>query len=1834
MANRLTIVIDPGHGGDERQPSVGGSSPNNATGPAPRNLKEKDLTLQVAGLLKQRLEKEHDVILTRVGDTNLSLADRAAVAKKNHADLFLSIHFNAFSDSSVDGTETWVATHASDRSRKFAQRVLDCVTAVTAVANRGVRERDLGVLLPSRHDANTAACLLEVAFLTNPKEAARLEDAEYLGHIADAMAEAVRAQVPAAVAHAVGAGGGDGGEDYGYGSAQDTLWEPAPVDDQRYSGTLTAQELERLYALPLDGVIKTVIDPDARIRSGPPNFAMQGHQKIARFTRVRVDEVNGDYSRVSGLDAKPIGWTASNNLGTYYKDDPALASAPLAPTTAITINSSWSDTRKAVAGAFNRLGGLMQTVASQTHTDVAAVLAVWYVESAGRSHTVGQAVIRFENHLFFDVWGSKHQAAFDAQFQFATRAPQTGAGCDQRWKCHKFRADTTASFENVHASQTSEYQALASATALADQATALQCISIGGPQILISNHQTIGYETPKQMYDAFQAGERAQVLGFFDYCQYTGGKGGLLEPLRKNNWKTFASGYNGSGNADDYGNKLSAAFEAATAVLATRPTKAQALEVGLANQSVDLSFPVQLLPQPDKVSCWAGSMAMLVSYKRNASVTPESLASEVSRSLRTSYSWDMLKAVRQHFAFKEVSLPSNLSFVPLPSDWYQWLDQFGPLWVTVQGNPSHAVVVAGIAGDLTPAGTFIRVLNPWDITTNFDADAIDFHPANKGHEESYRFDRFAGMFGNMGLSNYGDWRVLYVGRRAAQSQGLEVHELTPEEIADAEPVTAHAAALDDKAAPVRRALGADDARWADDDKSIDYRHLGVGGQSMFFTFTPALLERLCEWNHFDVKSGQDEVLFGLRGCELEGDRRATGFVTSVKISETIPNHKSANCVLGVWKRSTNKFSLYQGSTVPNYALMEEYRQGRHRANLLPTGRYLFSIGKHRPGTKGEVRGAFLEADSIVVLRTLDNLIYEISDTWDSGDFGDNIHPARLDGSRSAPFFSSAGCQTIPGNFRGGRNTGTWEDFRMAAGLSADAPDSENGRRFVYVMFTGREARLIAGGAKINALTRLRFGSSGPDVTGIQLQLKSLGRLLRGTKSGVFDAPTKMSYINWQKARNAPTADGVVTPSDGAALGVDLIHGQSIPITHSLEDYDTYELDTRRAPSNDEIVQQLDKRQGTSFGNYAGYRASLINGTVFGHSVSGVTRSFLRKLQKAEADATKAIGGTNPDFGVVTVSGYRAGDGMHNWGLAVDINYDGLPYIMHERGEEALDRDLKPVYERIARFILHRGSVIPIGITQGNRSAARTSDLYDRLLEESNAMMRYYRCMQDPKELAAMIQAAPSGFDWKPISGSSSAPTVDSLQTQMMIDYVTLAGRSGPAIPNKNYPTARTINRSTKGRADRPFETSNPAQRAPELGYMSIRKETVMALTGVGLRWGAVDFGGESGDVMHFDDRLGEGSQIDRAKSDAAAAVPAAQSLQAGAACAADIAVDEHAALIFSEEAPLASRKDCDFKAVWTYVTDPKPTPFSVLTYFHGNDASVVVDAQHPGGRLPSWNVEPKPNLHQLSPNGPFTPGLRDGIPGVVDNSRQHPVVLIPEIGVPGKKGYWAITDAGTLKADRAALSRLIDDAWGHLARLKKPSGSPYLSGGPACPVLHRAFLAAHSGGGLALGPTASSVIALNIPTDLWLLDCTYAFGVEQSYVDFCRHWKAKSQLGNDAKSSRMVIVAWTKSEDTADGAMTIIQKLRAPWTDGSSHPAFGAVRFTQHKFCPFTGSCPGTGFTPAPGTEIVEVMEDATWSEIDMCLSKFPVVLIHSGIDHAELPLRYFPHLMSTAPVP
>lgn len=184
------------------------------------------------------------------------------------------------------------------------------------------------------------------------------------------------------------------------------------------------------------------------------------------------------------------------------------------------------------------------------------------------------------------------------------------------------------------------------------------------------------------------------------------------------------------------------------------------------------SYPVTLIPQPDKNSCWAASMAMLLSYRRNASYSPETLANEVGQSLATSYNWDLLTAVRDRYGFTLIAQPSNTSLYHTPQQWADWLGQYGPLWVVIVGAP-HAVVLAGIRGNLAdPAATQVKLLNPWDTRVSFDNDPVAFNPPNTGYEDWIRFDQFASDFGTMSEADYGNWRVLYLPASAAAAQSL------------------------------------------------------------------------------------------------------------------------------------------------------------------------------------------------------------------------------------------------------------------------------------------------------------------------------------------------------------------------------------------------------------------------------------------------------------------------------------------------------------------------------------------------------------------------------------------------------------------------------------------------------------------------------------------------------------------------------------------------------------------------------------------------------------------------------------------------------------------------------------------------------------------------------------------------------------------------------------------------------------------------------------------------------------------------------------------------------
>jgi len=181
----LSVVIDAGHGGVER---IGGSSPNNATGQL--GSLEKNVTLSIALAAKNFFPSDIEVVLTREIDENLGLQTRTRVAQHHRSDAFISIHLNGWHTTNVQGTETYHYPNANKQSQNLSRLIQSEILNVTQLRNRGVKPGRLGVINPRNHLPETAACLTEVSFLTDPMEEARLLSHEYINQLGHAICTA------------------------------------------------------------------------------------------------------------------------------------------------------------------------------------------------------------------------------------------------------------------------------------------------------------------------------------------------------------------------------------------------------------------------------------------------------------------------------------------------------------------------------------------------------------------------------------------------------------------------------------------------------------------------------------------------------------------------------------------------------------------------------------------------------------------------------------------------------------------------------------------------------------------------------------------------------------------------------------------------------------------------------------------------------------------------------------------------------------------------------------------------------------------------------------------------------------------------------------------------------------------------------------------------------------------------------------------------------------------------------------------------------------------------------------------------------------------------------------------------------------------------------------------------------------------------------------------------------------------------------------------------------------------------------------------------------------
>jgi N-acetylmuramoyl-L-alanine amidase len=214
------IVIDAGHGGKDP----------GATGPG--GTKEKDVTLAIAKRLKKKLEESTDaeVLLTRTDDEFWELADRTAFANREKADIFISIHANAARRKRAHGVETFflsfdatddearetaafennvislegktelaplddikailwdlTQTQSHHESSRLAETIYLSLFKEMGGELRGVKQAPFHVLV----GATMPAVLIEVGFISNPREEKKLKKAKVQDRMATAISNGV-----------------------------------------------------------------------------------------------------------------------------------------------------------------------------------------------------------------------------------------------------------------------------------------------------------------------------------------------------------------------------------------------------------------------------------------------------------------------------------------------------------------------------------------------------------------------------------------------------------------------------------------------------------------------------------------------------------------------------------------------------------------------------------------------------------------------------------------------------------------------------------------------------------------------------------------------------------------------------------------------------------------------------------------------------------------------------------------------------------------------------------------------------------------------------------------------------------------------------------------------------------------------------------------------------------------------------------------------------------------------------------------------------------------------------------------------------------------------------------------------------------------------------------------------------------------------------------------------------------------------------------------------------------------------------------------------------------
>ena len=216
----FTIVIDAGHGG--KDPGAVG----------PTGLKEKDVVLKIAKKVRDNLKKKlgWKVIMTRDDDRFIPLIERTGIANSENAALFLSIHANAYKDRKVSGIESFVLGTTTDKDalrlaakeNNISPKQVSDLQVILA----DLKLNDPHKIIPSNHLADSVqralvknlhrqyekikdlgvkqapflvlmgaempSILVEVSFISNPREEKRLRNPRYLDALAGSIVDGLK----------------------------------------------------------------------------------------------------------------------------------------------------------------------------------------------------------------------------------------------------------------------------------------------------------------------------------------------------------------------------------------------------------------------------------------------------------------------------------------------------------------------------------------------------------------------------------------------------------------------------------------------------------------------------------------------------------------------------------------------------------------------------------------------------------------------------------------------------------------------------------------------------------------------------------------------------------------------------------------------------------------------------------------------------------------------------------------------------------------------------------------------------------------------------------------------------------------------------------------------------------------------------------------------------------------------------------------------------------------------------------------------------------------------------------------------------------------------------------------------------------------------------------------------------------------------------------------------------------------------------------------------------------------------------------------------------------